>query len=179
MFRLYDFECIECGTLNEHLVEVPHGSTVELGQILFCSLCGKYTLHSWRLSIPAKYLGECWCAPQIRGGAYDTMGEKEHIPTPDLPGQAEYQEKLAERLRGVREHASSQEFKSAWAEATRDAPSSSDYATLFSTPEYKEAVRVNNQITEENEGKKKRAAAIRRGENVNFKKDKCFGDPKL
>lgn len=181
MFRLYDFECEICGDKKEHLVDVPNGEKPPKETKIYCDCRPNHPLgifHKRVVSKPARYMGECYCAPQVNGGEFDTMGMKELLPTPDLPGQDKYQELVAKRMEGVRENASPDEVRQAFRDATKDAPSSSDYAALFQTSEYKEARRVNEKIKEENKQKRKRAAALKKGENINFKKDKCLGDPK-
>ena len=54
---------------------------------------------------------------------------------------------------------------------------SDQYRDLFKTPEYKEAKRKRTVVSSNNKQKKRRLAAKMRGENVNFKRDRCKGDP--
>jgi hypothetical protein len=131
------------------------------------------------MGLPAPYMGEKVCNPLARGGVCDTMGERELLPLPDLPGAEEHSEKMRQRLKGLPDNASEKEKDAAFEAATRDAPSCADYATMFESKEYKEVERKNNQIKKENAAKKKRADALKRGETVNMKRDKCIGDPKI
>lgn len=55
----------------------------------------------------------------------------------------------------------------------------SNYRQLFATPEWKEARAEQKEVARRNAQKRKRAAAIERGENINMRRDKCDGDPKV
>lgn len=54
-----------------------------------------------------------------------------------------------------------------------------DYRQLFATPEWKEARAAQRNVIRLNNEKKKRARALARGQQVNFRRDKCVGDPKV
>ena len=56
---------------------------------------------------------------------------------------------------------------------------SDNYKQLWSTPEWKEARAEIKEVNRCNAHKRKRAAALHRGENINMRRDKCAGDPKI
>ena len=60
-----------------------------------------------------------------------------------------------------------------------DGASAMDYKYLFSTPDYREVQKERKSVIASNKQKQARFAARRRGENVNFRRDKVAGDPKL
>ena len=178
-FKLIDFACSVCGHEMESLVDVPAGSERPKWRSDWCPVCETHTHQDALIGMPAPYMGERVCNPEMYGGEFDTMGAKELPKLPDLPGQAEHQAKLRQRMRSVPDTASRAEAQAAFAEASKDAPSSADYASLFASKEYKHAEAERARIKKQNEQKRARAAAMRRGENVNMKRDKCAGDPNI
>ena len=54
----------------------------------------------------------------------------------------------------------------------------SDFKDYVNTKEYQENKTERKRIKKENAAKKRRLAALRRGENVNFRRDRLPGDPK-
>ena len=54
-----------------------------------------------------------------------------------------------------------------------------DYRQLFASPEWKEARREQKHVIGLNEQKRARARAAQRGQAINFRRDKCAGDPKV
>lgn len=55
----------------------------------------------------------------------------------------------------------------------------SNYRQLFETKEWKEARAEQKHVNALNAEKRERAAAIRRGANINMRRDRCAGDPKV
>ncbi len=147
MFRLYDYECLDpdCAEVREYFVEVPHGEECPVLIQDECKSCGQAMTLERRLSLPAPYMGESVCNPQMHGGRFDTMGMRALPPLPDLPAGAD-------------------------GEA---------YKQMFQSKEYKKARHDRQLVKAENAGKQKRAAALKRGEVVNMKRDKVKGDPKF
>ena len=54
-----------------------------------------------------------------------------------------------------------------------------NYREIWRTPEYREIKRERNAIKAENAAKQKRLKLLRKGENINMRRDKLPGDPKL
>lgn len=178
MFRLYDFVCTQCKVKDEHLVDTPHGEKVALLIRDWCYQCNDTVDHERVMSMPAPYMGEKVVNPIMHGGKNDTAGKKALPPLPELKGEAEYQAKLgaeiAKASSGGREA-----VNEVLERMSGEAPSSADYGTLFDSKEYKKAEKRRARAKAENDEKKKRLKAIRRGEQVNMKRDKCRGDPKI
>jgi hypothetical protein len=124
-------------------------------------------------------MGEKILNPNVYGGTYDTMGAKEFRPLPELPGSEEHSKLMKQRIREIPEGLSAKDHKKAMCESMAGCPSSADYATHFERPEYKETEAANKRIAEHNTEKRERAAAIKRGENINMRRDKCAGDPNM
>ena len=180
MWKPVDFECEICGFKREEFVDVPVGGERPSTHRFSCPGCnGELTLHHSVIGLPAPYMGEKILNPQMFGGNFDTMGAREFEPLPDLPGQEEHSAKIRKAMSQLPDTATSQERKAAFSDACRDAPTSADYSSMFSKPEYKEVEQVNAEIAKQNKAKRKRAKAISRGENVNMRRDKCPGDPKI
>lgn len=55
---------------------------------------------------------------------------------------------------------------------------SDNYSQLFASRDYREAQKTRSVEHSQNLAKRKRLAAYKRGEQVNFKRDRCPGDPK-
>lgn len=183
MWRPVDFRCDVCGSDLEEFVYIPIGGERPSEMILHCHRCNDVTIHHSVIGLPAPYMGEKILNPQMYGGTYDTMGAREMEDLPDLPGQAEHSAKMRKSLSKFSDAEWSsmpkRERDAAIGEACKDAPSSADYASLFAKPEYKEVEHANQEIAKQNRSKRKRAKAIARGENVNMRRDKCPGDPKI
>lgn len=185
MWKPVDYQCQNCGCDHEETVWIPHGGERPAAAEFVCPYCGigddgdGRREHHAIMGLPAPYMGEKILNPPMYGGTYDTMGAREMQDLPDLPGQAEHSAKLRKAMAALPDTATSEERKAVFGDACKDAPSSADYASLFKTPEYKEAERANKQIATENAAKRKRAKAIAKGENVNMRRDKCPGDPNV
>jgi hypothetical protein len=180
MWKPIDFECDVCGFKHEEFFDIGMGAERPTHTVLACPGCnGELTMHHSVIGLPAPYMGEKVLNPRMYGGNYDTMGAREFEPLPDLPGQEEHSAKLRKAMSQLPDTASSAERSAVFREACNDAPSSADYASLFARPEYKEAERANKEIAKQNASKRKRAKAIARGENVNMRRDRCPGDPKI
>ena len=54
-----------------------------------------------------------------------------------------------------------------------------NYRQLFASTEWQEARSEVKEVNRRNARKRKRAAALERGENINMRRDKCDGDPKM
>lgn len=180
MFRLYDFECLECGNIQEILVDTPRGESPSKITQGDCETCEATTSFERRLSLPAPYMGERVLNPVMHGGRFDTAGMRDLPDLPDLPGETERQAKVAAKIdaMGV-DKMPARERSRAIVGASSDAPSSNDYRSLFESREYKRAKRDRELINSENAEKRKRHAAIKRGENINMRRDRCKGDPKI
>lgn len=111
MFRNYDWMCDGCASKVEYgmkLSQIDNEKPPEEIQ-LFCRVCEEFKLHARLLSLPAPYMGEKVCNPQVHGGKFDTMGEAPVPSLPELPAgsdtsayrelfqTAEYKEVRAER----------------------------------------------------------------------------------
>jgi hypothetical protein len=58
-------------------------------------------------------------------------------------------------------------------------PGLEDYATHFKSPEYQNAKQERKRVREQNKLKRARKAALDNGGNINFRRDKLPGDPKI
>lgn len=179
MLRLYDWLCAECSTRTEALVDVPHGTEPPKNRELFCSDCGEHITHNRTISLVAPYTGEHIRNPEVYGGSCDTMGHRRVQDLPDLPGAAEHSAETARKLRALPDNASHEDRRAVLREQGKTAPSGADYASLFSTNEYKEKERKRARDQKENALKRKRAKAHKAGANINFRRDRCAGDPKI
>jgi hypothetical protein len=59
------------------------------------------------------------------------------------------------------------------------AETTSNYRQLFSTSEYREAKREREAVKKENAAKQDRLKKLRAGANINMRRDKLPGDPKI
>lgn len=175
VLRLFDFACVDCGFEQEALVDVPRGDVPAAKYELECDDCDTTTWQERQLSAPAPYMGEKNLSPLVRGGRFDTAGQAPMPSYPDMPGEADYQAKLSRALscNPVEDRAS------VMRSMINEAPALEDYAAHMSKPECVEIKRERKRIGGQNSEKQKRLAAARRGENVNFRRDKCAGDPAL
>jgi hypothetical protein len=173
--RLYDWQCEDCGSVSERLVTVPHGEAPARSYELECLACADYTDHTRLISPPARYMGEKVHNPMISGGRFDTTGHRPLPAYPDMAGEAEYNTRLQARLA----EAPASERRAVMREMGNSAPSLYDYHEHMSKPEVREIAKERKRIASENKQKQKRLAALKRGESVNFKRDRVAGDPKL
>jgi hypothetical protein len=158
---------------------VPKGEPVPESAPFECLCCGEETTHERKLSMPARYLGEKNLSPRISGGRFDTTGHAAPPVYPDMPGESEYQARVDKAVRALGPNASDAAIRSEVRALAGDAPSLSDYAAHLSRPECREIKRERQRVAKQNAQKRKRLAAAKRGENVNFRRDRCAGDPKL
>lgn len=84
MFRLYDFQCWECGLVIEAVHTFPSDQSPVRGKALWCESCQVNTLHERLISRPAPYLGEKLFTVPVYGGRFDTAGAKRPPKKPDL-----------------------------------------------------------------------------------------------
>ena len=159
-------------------MEVPNGSKPPESKDLFCTECG-IVPHSRTVSLPAPYTGEHIRNPEIYGGQCDTMGFKKLRDLPDLPGAGEHSARKEKALREHPDNASAADRREVLRQAGKTAPSGADYASLFSTNEYRDASRERAHISRQNKAKRERAKAHKAGANINFRRDRCEGDPKI
>lgn len=179
MQRLFDWKCDTCGERAEELVDVPHGEKPPKQAPFVCGTCVAETVHTRQLSMPAPYMGERNLSPRVYGGQFDTMGAQQGPDAPALPGEAEHMDHVADKLAALGEDAPHEERAAVMRETLQQAPNSDDYAAHFATPEYQETMAQRRQIQASNKQKRARAAAMLRGENVNFRRDKAAGDPNM
>lgn len=126
-------------------------------------------------ALPARYMGEKNLSPMVSGGRFDTTGHASLPEYPDMPGEADYSARLNRALarNPVGDHTA------VMRSMANDAPSLSDYAAHLSKPECREVKAERKRIAKQNAQKRRRLDAAKRGENVNFRRDKCAGDPAL
>jgi hypothetical protein len=145
MFRLFDWQCCECGAVEEQLIGVERGDFVPDLAIFFCAKCSTTTNQTRCVSLPAPYMGERPLNPMVTGGQFDTMGYE-------------------------REPNSS---------VLRDGMTVGEFNEARHSKEYKETRREVDAVRERNKAKRERAAAIKRGENINMRTCRLPGDPKI
>lgn len=192
-FRYSDFECTKCGTVDAKLYETPHGMPKPKFAILECRNCETERLQERLISMPAQYMGEKTLNPNMRGGNYDTMGHAPMPDIPDLPGAKEHDQRLAAELATVPDGPSAvkdangkesltelgETRKAIITKHRNNAPSEADYHAHLHKPEVSEIFKERDVIKKQNREKRQRSAAIKRGENINMRRDKCAGDPKI
>jgi hypothetical protein len=177
MLRSYDWECCECEAVNWFLLNVPHGENAPRETIHECKHCEKITRHERLISLTAPYCGERQHSPQMFGGSFDTMGNRSEPVLPDLPGQEKYESDVQKALSTLPLNSTSEDRRAALSKVNH--PTQADYAKLFQSPDFKAANALRKEVREQNKAKRKRAAALRRGENVNFRQHRVAGDPKI
>jgi len=178
-YRSIDWQCDTCKATSNHLTWVGHGDERPRESIQHCDDCDAETSHHSVMGMPAMYLGERILNPKAYGGQCDTMGFKEFLPLPEMRGEKEHSAKIRDRMSTLSPEAPKGDRDMAFSKACTDAPTAADYAAHFSRPEYKEIEKKNEQIAKENAQKRARAAAWKKGEQVNFRRDKCAGDPDM
>ena len=180
MLRLWDWECSGCRTRQEHLIEVPKGQWVPKVAQFDCPVCGEVTHQGRLMSAPAPYMGEKTLNPIVRGGRFDTAGNQELPELPQCPGEAEAQAKASRAIASLPPTATREEIRAAAFEASDSCrPKLDDYAAHFESPAYKDADKRRAEVAKRNAKKRKRLRALKRGENVNMRRDRCAGDPNL
>ncbi len=143
---------------------------------LDCDICGEETEQERLISAPAPYMGERLLNPIVRGGSYDTAGDAPMPSYPDAPGEAEHVAKIQSKLSALGQDAPQAERYEAMASVASDAP---DIISHMGKPECIEIKKERKRIGEQNIAKKQRLRALKRGENVNMRRDRLAGDPKL
>ena len=177
VYRQYDFSCTGCDAEAPYLVDVPSGELPLKSYDMQCQACGDVCAHERLLSMPAPYMGERNLSPVVHGGKFDTAGKAPMPGYPDMPGEAEYQREAQARLATLPAGASWEDRKAAMRSV--DAPSTHDLVEHMSKPECREIAKERKRIDGQNKQKQKRLSAARRGQQVNFRRDRCAGDPKL
>lgn len=147
--RLYDYECSKCHHTAEHLTWSDAETAVPLRRTLTCKACDSRVSHRRVMSLPAKYTGERVDKVLVYGSDLDTAGFRQpDQPFPRPPGMET-------------------------GEVSADT-----WKSHFETPAWKAWSKEKKARDGENRKKRRRAAAIKRGENVNLRRDRAPGDPK-
>ena len=155
MFRSHDWQCSICERVQWALIWVSSGCDAQRHLISDCPTCERATEHRQIISLTAEYHGERVLNPIVHGGSYDTAGTRE-LPTMDaLPSLP----------------------KDASKDARKDQIEA--YRQRFSSPEWKDLKSQQASIQKDNVGKRQRLQAINNGENINMRRDKLPGDPKV
>lgn len=117
VWRQYDWECDLCEYPHTDLVEVATGEEVPRYYRLDCPSCGADTVHRRIMSAPAQYMYDRPYAPIVKGGRFDTAGNRKPPPLPELPADAsmdkardlfaskDYKERKRERFAVAQENA--------------------------------------------------------------------------
>lgn len=154
-FRSFDWCCTVCEWTQWELVDVPHGERPPKQAVFTCDICEEEQTFDRIVSLVAEYHGEKVLNVPVYGGQFDTMG-KRALPSmdmlPTLPADASASD-CREQIDAYKER--------------------------FASSEWKELKKERASIAKENAAKRKRAAAIARGENINMRRDKLSGDPKM
>ncbi len=156
-YRLFDFECQQCGITQERLawVDIASPKAVSVTKYIRadCVKCGEETKHTRVISLPAPYYGERDYAPSVTGGRFDTNGY--------------------ERVERPKEH----DLRDCY-DLTN--PEKRDKAQeIVTSKSYREFKRERIQLAKRNKAKRDRARAIERGERINLrsKSNQLPGDP--
>ena len=163
MWKLFDWECSECGATKEHMVCPHDGSPATRWVYLPCQCApGRPVLHNRVVSAPAKYLGDRPMAPRVYGGSNDTTGYR---PVPEYP---ELRDGVSWEDREVGD-GRVQRTKVIKASALIEHQN---------TAQWREVHKAREAICDENAGKKARLPALRAGK-VDLRNSKMPGDPRL
>lgn len=154
-YRLFDWACTLCGLERESLTWVKDKKRPPEKAMLACLTCRMPTRHARIVSVVAEYHGEKTLNPIVHGGAFDTAGSKP-LPGMDALPSIPLDASRADRKQQV--------------EA---------YRQRFASAEWKDMKKQRASIMKDNAEKKQRLAALKRGENVNMRRDKLPGDPKV
>lgn len=179
VFRFYDWQCTACDEQAERLTNVPHGEPVPRQDVMECHACGQFCLHERLMSAPAEYMGEKVHNPMVSGGRFDTMGMRRLPKLPDIDGAKQHREAIERDMRALGPDYSKDMAQQVHDHHAKSAPTMEDYSYHFKTPEYVEAKRARRKARKENLEKQKRAKALRKGANINMRRDKCAGDPRI
>jgi len=179
MIRLYDWLCSKCNTRRESYIDVPHGTDPIGTKALLCDSCDSIVSHARTISLVAPYTGDHVRNPHVYGGNMDTMGMRPVQALPDLAGAEGHGEETARKLAALPDSAPNEERYSILRDRGKSAPSGADYASLFETSEYKACEKKRAHEQRLNGRKRKRAKALKSGAHVNFRRDRCEGDPAI
>lgn len=172
---LYDLECQSCGHKHEMLANYQP-SPIYAG--IECPGCGRYANHKRLPSLIAPYFGEKILNPEVMGGSFDTMGKGKVARLPEFREAAEHDAKLTAAINQLPPDAPMAAVRDTMA-SIGDGPSSADWRAHMNRPEVKEARSQAKEDRRRNKLKRQRAAAIKRGENINMRTMRLPGDPKL
>lgn len=96
-----------------------------------------------------------------------------------MPGEAAHGAETSRRLAALGADASGAARMEVFRDQARTAPSIDDYKAHNSKPEIREIKAKRERVKASNRSKQARAAALARGEKINFRNDKCVGDPRI
>ncbi len=180
MYRLFDWQCQRCKARNEHLNKVPAGEDSPSSAVLWCPTCATDTPHDRLMSAPARYCGEDYHNPKMRGSRFDTLGHEAMPRLPPTPGMREHTAKINAIGRSLPDDIVGSDRR---IEASRKAgkgPDISDIMSHHNKPEVREVKEARAQVRARNKRKRERVAALSApGNTVNMRRDKCAGDPKI
>jgi len=186
VYKQADWECRDCREDFTSTVNVPHGDVLPLS-VLWpafeesdrCPWCGGVQGADKLLSAPAKYMGECVRNPVCYGGDFDTAGHEMAPQLPRFDAAADHRRKLSAAIGALPSDASHDEQMAIHREHSRDAPRVDDWKGHFSQAGYGEIEEAREEVATRNKTKRKRLAALKQGGNVNMRRDKVSGDPKI
>lgn len=154
-FRQYDADCTECRNTRPILFWVDFGDDAPRRIVEECRHCNRETVHIRVVSLIAEYHGEKSLNVEVHGGQFDTAGSRAFKTMAEIPEPKNMEDRADRR---------------AHIEA---------YKERFASSEWKEMKKENASIARENAAKQKRLAAIKSGANINMRRDKLPGDPKI
>jgi len=180
MFRLFDWECHDCGRVIEEMIDVPRDEDPPTTIQHPCICCDGPAIFERLFPLPAPYLGEKVHNYAQCGGSFDTMGHRKLPSLPTAPGMAEHRREV-ERFTATlpSDMAPEQRANEVFSQFEGKGPSGADLQDHFQTPAFKKAKAERKKVRAQNAEKKRRASAIAKGENVNMRYDKCAGDPDI
>lgn len=171
---IYDLECMRCERVQETIAEY---NTTGLYSLV-CSRCGRETVHKRLPSLFAPYMGERVFNPMVSGGKFDTTGNAKVTRLPKFKDYVEHDARVEANIKRLSPGAGKEEVRAA-VRAAGPGPSMADWRDHLRKPEVKEAKRQRAEDVRRNKLKRARAGAIARGENINLRRDKLPGDPKV
>lgn len=171
---LYDLECMTCELVHEGFAHYNKSGRYQL----VCAKCRKETTHRRLPSLIAKYMGEKLMNFEVAGGSFDTMGKRRLSKPPSFTEADEHSRKQAAAIKALPLNASRADIVEA-AESVGKGPSGADWRAHLNRPDVKEARALRREEMRRNRLKQKRAAAIKRGENINMRNTRLPGDPKV
>lgn len=165
MWKLYDWQCCDCGDVRESMINPPDGEDAPRFIVLACPCADDEdgtAMHQRLVSAPAKYLGDRPLTGRVFGGNYDTCGWRTPPAYPELKEGVRH-----ERREVAPGHFIDTKVIEAGALIEHQ-----------NRPEWNEAHRARRAMLKEDEARRARAPHLKAG-TADLRQQKLPGDPLL